>query len=137
MSLTSEGKMDLPSLYEWCPEFDQARTPLVGDDENYIKILSEINPNTDDITLFTDEEDPDQMPNEEAETILSFCQSVRTSAAFHETAKARRVALIHEWDSMKRSREPYTPLTVTQLYQALSKPVRKIQFPSSFNLFCH
>ncbi|KAK7990650.1 hypothetical protein PG990_014930 [Apiospora arundinis] len=54
-----ERKPDLLGLHSWCAEFNGVREPIQGYDELYLTLLSEINPHTDDITLFTGADDPD------------------------------------------------------------------------------
>ncbi|KAK7918480.1 hypothetical protein PG985_010354 [Apiospora marii] len=118
----SAGKADLLDLYYWCTEFDEVREPIQGYNQPYIRTLADINPVTDDISLFTDADDPDQMPNTEAETILSFCRNVRSSDAFYKNPPEKLVAVLHESDSAGRSRETDYPMVATQLYEALLVP---------------
>lgn len=121
----SAGNSNLQDLHEWCAEFNEVREPLRGYSQVYIRTLTNTNTNTDtdDIALFTDADDPGQMPNLEAETILSFCRSVRSSNAFNKNPPKRLVAVIHESDSMGNSRGANCPLAATQLHQSLLIPV--------------
>ncbi|KAK7990652.1 hypothetical protein PG990_014932 [Apiospora arundinis] len=107
---------------EWCPEFDQARELLKGYRQVYIKTISDINPKTDDITLFTNRDDPNQTPNKPAETISGFCRFVRSEKAFKLKATDRLVAIVHDCDSAGNFREPRSPVTATKLHEALLRP---------------
>ncbi|KAK8091827.1 hypothetical protein PG997_002188 [Apiospora hydei] len=120
LSMSSMLELD---LHEWCPEFDQVKDHFQGDNQIFIETLaSNIDSQTDSITLFTNADDPDQMPNEETETILGFCRTVRSSHAFHETAHEKLVAIVLECDSTGRSRKSCSPMKVAELYETLSAP---------------
>ncbi|KAK8022466.1 hypothetical protein PG993_013233 [Apiospora rasikravindrae] len=116
-----------PGRHEWCPEFDQVRDLLRGYCQPFMETLSRINAKTDDITLFTDAGDPNQMPNEAADTILGFCRFVTSAGAFKRKAGNRLLAVIHDSDSTGRCREPRPPLAVTKLHEALLKPRFKLE----------
>lgn len=119
----SEETDNEPDLHEWRREFDGSKAPLQGENEIYLDTFTKINPDTDDITLFTDAGDPSKMPNEEADNIVGFCRYVKTSEAFERTAHERLVAIVHDFDSAGKSRAPRSPLTVRQLRDVLSVPV--------------
>ncbi|KAK7937672.1 uncharacterized protein PG986_014540 [Apiospora aurea] len=119
----SAGKHDLLDLYEWCAEFNEAREPIQGYNQAYIRPLTDYKGDTDDITLFTDaDEDLGQMPNLEANTILDFCRNVRTLDAFNKSPSKKLVAVVHESDSTGRTRGSNRPLTATQLHETLLIP---------------
>ncbi|KAK8848701.1 hypothetical protein PGQ11_015181 [Apiospora arundinis] len=123
MPSLSEGKPDLLELHTWCPEFDQVREPIQGYNEAYLKTLTTINPNTDDITLFVNADDPGLLPTEEAKTILNFSRTVRKSEHFREKEHTRLVAVVHDCDSAAgRSRDTDYPLRADTLLEVLSVP---------------
>ncbi|KAK6822474.1 hypothetical protein PG987_014019 [Apiospora arundinis] len=62
-------------LHEWCPEFELDKNHFQGDNQIYVKTFSpNFNSQTDVMVVFTNADDPDQMPNEETETVLRFCR---------------------------------------------------------------
>ncbi|KAK8117807.1 uncharacterized protein PG998_006088 [Apiospora kogelbergensis] len=122
MGPMSEGNPDLQGPHSWLPDFSKAREPIQGYNEVYLEQLSNINPGTDDITLFTDAGDLGLLPNEEAELTLDFCRRIRTLESFEKLAHGRLISVVHDSDSNRRSRQTDYPLTPAKLLGVLSVP---------------